>query len=107
MAPDPASSGSKQQVPSIVLFEWGAYKFQGMMESYKETLDFFSPNGVPLRASVNITMVEQDKIFTSGTASTAGDLSGDAVNVPAGQFSPASAASAGGKSGCRREPSEH
>src|ERR1017187_10127669 len=59
MQPDPASSGSKKQVPSIVLFEWGAYSFQGMMESYKETLDFFAPAGVPLRASVNITLVEQ------------------------------------------------
>ena len=96
MEPDPASSGSQKQVPSVVLFEWGAYKFQGMMESYKETLDFFSANGVPLRASVNITMVEQDKIFTPGSASTSGDLSPDAVNVPSGQFSPAAAAAAGG-----------
>src|SRR5262250_828544 len=43
MQADPKSSGSKKQTPSIVLFEWGAYKFQGMMESYKETLDFFAP----------------------------------------------------------------
>src|SRR4051812_37226660 len=87
MAPDPASSGSKKQVPSVVLFEWGAYKFQGMMESYKETLDFFSADGVPLRASVNITMVQQDKIFTPGSAGVGGDLPPDAVDVPSGQFS--------------------
>jgi hypothetical protein len=96
MEADPESSGSQKQVPSVVLFEWGAYKFQGMLESYKETLDFFSPKGVPLRASVNITMVEQDKIFTPGSVATGKTLSPNAVNVPAGQFSPASAAAAGG-----------
>jgi hypothetical protein len=97
MQPDPKSSGSKKQVPTIVLFEWGVYKFQGMMESYKETLDFFAPGGVPLRASVNITLVEQDKIFTPGKADTGGDLSPDAVSVPGGTGSDSSSlASTGG-----------
>jgi hypothetical protein len=105
MQPDPKSSGSKKQVPSIVLFEWGAYKFQGMMESYKETLDFFSATGVPLRASVNISLVEQPTVFTpsaQGPAGVAGDLTPDAVNVPGGQFDPSSAASAGGNPSAAR-----
>ncbi|HEX8243568.1 MAG TPA: hypothetical protein VF541_08735, partial [Longimicrobium sp.] len=42
-------------VPTIT-FEWGLYKFEGTMETYKETLDFFSPNGVPLRASLSLGM---------------------------------------------------
>ena len=97
MQPDPKSSGSKKQVPTTVLFEWGAYKFQGLIESYKETLDFFAPGGVPLRASVNITMAEQDKIFTAGKAKTGGDLSPDAVSVPNGAGSdPSSLADKGG-----------
>jgi hypothetical protein len=105
MQPDPKASGSKQQVPSIVLFEWGVYKFQGMMESYKETLDFFAPGGVPLRASVNVTLVEQDKIFEKekGPAGTSRDLSPDAVDVPSGSgTNPSSVASAAGNPGAAR-----
>ena len=38
--------GDDHLVPTFT-FEWGAYKFEGTMEGYRETLDFFSPNGVP------------------------------------------------------------
>ncbi len=58
----PTPQGNKK-TPAIVLFEWGAYKFQGMVESYKETLDFFAPTGVPLRATINLTLANQDKVF--------------------------------------------
>jgi hypothetical protein len=49
----------------VVLFEWGTFKFQGLVESYKETIDFFAPTGVPLRASINLTLASQDKVFES------------------------------------------
>lgn len=49
----------------MVLFEWGSFKFQGLVESYKETIDFFAPTGVPLRASINLTLASQDKVFES------------------------------------------
>jgi hypothetical protein len=49
----------------VVLFEWGSFKFQGLVESYKETIDFFAPTGVPLRASINLTLASQDKVFES------------------------------------------
>jgi hypothetical protein len=86
MQPDPKSSGSKKQVPTIVLFEWGVYGFQGMIEQYKETLDFFAAGGVPLRATVSITLAEQDKLFDkkSDGAATGGSLAPDAVDVPNG-----------------------
>ena len=54
----------EQKVPAIVLFEWGTFTFQGMVESYKETIDFFAPAGVPLRATVNLTLARQEKVFT-------------------------------------------
>src|SRR5258707_4587994 len=44
------------KVPPSVEFGWGTYTFTGIVEQYKETLDFFSAGGVPLRASINITM---------------------------------------------------
>jgi hypothetical protein len=53
----------KDKTPPVVLFSWGNFQFQGMLESYKETLDFFSPEGVPLRATVSIGMAAQDQIF--------------------------------------------
>ena len=52
-----------ENVPPVVNFEWGAYKFTGMFESYKETVDYFSSEGVPLRAAMNLTMSGQDKVF--------------------------------------------
>lgn len=75
-----------QKVPPVVLFEWGTYKFQGMVESYKETIDFFAPNGVPLRASVNLTLSRQDKVFEPSSYAKFDQQDGltpDAVDVPA------------------------
>jgi hypothetical protein len=46
-------------VPPVVRFEWGTFLFSGLIESYRETLDFFSPEGVPLRAQVSLTMTQQ------------------------------------------------
>lgn len=48
-------------VPPVVRFEWGTFLFSGLIESYRETLDFFSPEGVPLRAQVSIAMTQQTR----------------------------------------------
>jgi hypothetical protein len=50
-------------VPSIVLFEWGSFVFTGFIDSYKETLDFFAPEGVPLRSTLSLSLTEQGKPF--------------------------------------------
>ena len=76
------------KAPPVVNFEWGLYTFKGMVETYKETIDYFSANGVPLRASVNITMSSQDKVFEGGgkgDASTEGSpgLPNSAIPAPA------------------------
>jgi len=68
------------KTPPVVEFEWGLYTFAGMMEKYKETIDFFSPDGVPLRAAINLTLASQDDVFEGGSAerraSTGGSLAG-------------------------------
>ena len=46
-------------VPPVVRFEWGTFLFSGLIESYRETLDFFSAEGVPLRAQVSLSMTHQ------------------------------------------------
>lgn len=40
MEPDPDT-----RAPWETEFTWGAYKFTGIVGSYKETLDFFAPSG--------------------------------------------------------------
>jgi hypothetical protein len=52
-----------QKVPSIVIFEWATIKFEGYIDSYKENIDFFSSEGVPLRATINLSLTQQERTF--------------------------------------------
>ena len=49
--------------PKVVVFEWGAIAFPGYIDSYSESLEFFSADGVPLRAKVSISMTQQERSF--------------------------------------------
>ncbi|HEX7679077.1 MAG TPA: hypothetical protein VF713_13185 [Thermoanaerobaculia bacterium] len=62
-------SGASPQAQPVVQFQWGSYTFVGIMESYNETIDFFSADGVPLRSLVNISLVRQDLVLNGDTAS--------------------------------------
>jgi hypothetical protein len=83
---EPQGSASKK-TPAVVNFEWGLYKFSGMIEAYKETIDYFSADGVPLRASVNLTLSSQDRVFEGGSsarkAATGGSAGLPSSAVPA------------------------
>lgn len=46
-------------IPPAVRFLWGSFHFNGLMDSLEETLEFFSKDGVPLRASMTISMFQQ------------------------------------------------
>jgi hypothetical protein len=91
-----------KKAPRMVEFSWGTYSFTGVIEQYKETLDFFSADGVPLRASVSLTLSSKELTFADADragASIDGDVTPDTVDVPepAGggpQNSPASVANA-------------
>ena len=61
---EPAKDGSKKFAPKVE-FGWGTYAFKGVVEQFKETLDFFSPEGVPLRSSINLTLGSQEVEFQS------------------------------------------
>jgi hypothetical protein len=85
----PGDEARQQQPPPVVLFEWGRVTFKGIVEAYKETIDFFSASGVPLRSSVNLTLSRQDQVFDDapgGAPENAGDVSG-ALDVPAASAS--------------------
>ena len=45
--------------PPGVRFHWGTFLFDGMVEGVEETLEFFSPDGKPLRATMSLTFSQQ------------------------------------------------
>ncbi len=51
---------NKDQAPPLVGFRWGTFVFKGIVESFKESLDFFSSEGVPLRSGLKIALASQD-----------------------------------------------
>jgi len=59
ITPKPDKKDSKKFVPPGVAFVWGSFRFEGIMEGVEESLEFFSPEGKPLRASVGISMIQQ------------------------------------------------
>ena len=46
-------------LPPGVSFVWGSFQFDGIMESLEESLEFFSSEGKPLRASVTVSLSQQ------------------------------------------------
>jgi hypothetical protein len=89
---------AKDQAPPQVTFEWGSFAFSGVVESFKQTLDFFSRNGVPLRAAVGISISAQDYVFESKEVAAQVDAT---LDVPGGN--PTSLAASGGDPGAARK----
>jgi hypothetical protein len=76
----PRRNNNNRQIPSIVIFQWGTIWFEGYIDSYREKIDFFSIQGVPLRATVTLSMTQQERKFepraTNGAKNNlGGDLS--------------------------------
>lgn len=92
MDPGTASSGGsssrqRRPPPPVAVFGWGAYTFEGIVETYREKIDFFSSEGIPLRATVTLSMSRQDAVFDTSTSAqrdTRGNLPsmGDTVEAP-------------------------
>lgn len=68
----PIESGENMQAPKKCLFQWGSFEFVGLMLTFSETLDFFGPEGTPLRATVAIKLSE-DRFQFRSAASRAAD----------------------------------
>lgn len=60
-----SAESSAAFTPPTLRFEWGTFTFTGISDSYRETLDFFSPEGVPLRSSVALALKEQPNEFSA------------------------------------------
>src|SRR5262249_30489980 len=63
MMAKPADNDPNTKLPPAVRFVWGTFQFDGLMESMEESLEFFSPDGIPLRASLTISLVQQTVQF--------------------------------------------
>jgi hypothetical protein len=70
MKPEPQSRG-KPKAPARCRFQWGAFAFEGMVQSYDETLDFFAPEGIPLRATLALKFNEDRYQFITEEAEAA------------------------------------
>lgn len=91
--------GSKPEryLPPALSFIWGSFRFDGIMESLEETLEFFSPDGVPLRASMSLSLSQQSIQFAFNKEFTSSQQPGGAA-MPGGGApgtQPMAAASAG------------
>lgn len=59
---EPENNPQRYRPPAIA-FIWGTFRFDGILESLDETLEFFSADGVPLRASMSLSMSQQSITF--------------------------------------------
>ena len=57
MQPQPTRHG-QPLAPRRCRVQWGSFQFTGMLASYGETLDFFAPEGIPLRATLALSFKE-------------------------------------------------
>jgi hypothetical protein len=64
MTPQPYQGNDSTKLPPGVRFEWGSFKFDGIVDSLEETLEYFSRDGHPLRASISLNL-SQEKILVS------------------------------------------
>lgn len=70
----PQGDDPKMLLPPFVRFSWGSFIFDGLVEALEEAIEFFSPDGHPLRASITLTLSQQKilKKDFAGTGAAAG-----------------------------------
>jgi hypothetical protein len=50
----------ERAIAPLVRFTWGAFLFDGIVDSVNETIDFFSSEGHALRSQLSVSMTQQD-----------------------------------------------
>lgn len=55
----PAQADPATYAPPGIRFQWGAFKFDGIIDSLEENLEFFSAEGRPLRAQISLGLSQQ------------------------------------------------
>jgi hypothetical protein len=102
----PSASGGAQSAPAkappVLQFKWGSYVFKGIMDSFKETIDFFSADGIALRSLVSIGLSRQDQVFDEN-ADLSGPSSGGSLVPSSSGDSALSMATRGGDPNATRQ----
>lgn len=65
ITPKPLESDRTKFVPPGVRFSWGSFVFDGLVDSIEESIEFFSPEGKPLRASIALGLSQQTILVAS------------------------------------------
>src|SRR5262249_26010779 len=73
---------SKEYLPPAVRFQWGSFHFDGIMDSMEESLEFFSSDCVPLRASVSLSLAQHRIEPFAGKAAGAAGADGGPAGAP-------------------------
>jgi hypothetical protein len=68
ITPVPDKKDKTKFIPPGVRFLWGSFQFDGILESLDESLEYFSPEGKPLRASMTLSLTQQEIQFQFGDA---------------------------------------
>ncbi len=69
ITPQEASSDPTKFLPPGVRFSWGSFLFNGLVDGIEETIDFFSPDGKPLRSTISLTLSQQTILVSSFSGS--------------------------------------
>jgi Contractile injection system tube protein len=74
----------KHFIPPAVRFLWGSFQFDGIVDGLEESLEFFSSEGKPLRATMSLTLSQQRITkFTFRDTGAGGGL-GSGAGLPGG-----------------------
>ena len=91
--PKPLKSDATKFVPPGVRFAWGSFTFDGLIDSIEESIEFFSPEGKPLRASISLGLSQQTILLN--TLGSGGGLLGAGGRPALPGTTPLTAAAAG------------
>lgn len=80
-------SPQQKRVPPGLRFEWGTFRFDGVMDSLQETLDYFSEDGVPLRSTIALGISGIDTMLPP-TATTGAPATRPQTQAPANSSLP-------------------
>jgi hypothetical protein len=64
MNPQPSDQDRSRLAPPGVRFQWGSFLFDGMVDGIEQSLEFFSPDGKPLRANISLNLSQQKILVT-------------------------------------------
>jgi hypothetical protein len=59
ITPKKSQQDATKFLPPGVRFSWGSFVFDGLVDSIEESIEYFSPEGKPLRASVSLGLSQQ------------------------------------------------